>query len=264
MNLNDKVIWITGASSGIGEALVKESYDAGAKIILSARNEEKLKKISQNLEDYRFLVLPLDLEDHNGLVKKAEIALNHWGYIDILINNGGISQRSLLHETEYSVMKKIIDVNFLGTATLCRLVIPSMIKRGQGSLVAVSSVAGKFSTPFRSIYSASKMALQGLCDGLRAELWEDGIKVSLVVPGYVKTDISKNAFSADGKKHGKMDPNQEAGISADKAAKKIISGIKKEKREIFIGLVAKTRVALFLARFFPGILAKILRNAKVT
>jgi len=264
MELENRVIWITGASSGIGEALALQAYKKGAKVILSARNEKKLKDMTAFFDKERFRILPLDLSDHHALPEKAKKAKSFWNQLDILVNNGGISQRSLLTETDYKVMKKIIDVNFLGTAILSRECSVKMMEQKEGYILMVSSVAGKFSTPLRTIYAASKMALQGLCDGLRAELWSSNIKVSLIVPGFVKTNISINALEGKGNNHGKMDPNQNVGISSAKAAQIIIKGIKKEKREIYMGLVPKTRFALFLARFYPGILARILRKAEVT
>jgi len=265
VQVKDKIIWITGASSGIGEALAKECYRQGAKIILSGRNKDKLEQIKASLQESPSIyVLPLDLGNHKSLALKADEAFKKWGRLDILVNNGGVSQRSLLSETELDVIRHIMDVNFVGTALLSREAAKIMMQQKSGYILMVSSVAGKFSTPYRTIYSASKMALQGLCDGLRAELWEYGIHLSLIVPGFVRTNISLNALEGAGQKHGVMDPNQEKGISPESAAMAIIKGIRKEKREIYMGLVLKTRVGLFLARFFPGLLAKSLRSVKVT
>lgn len=264
MKVQNKVLWITGASSGIGEALAKEAYKRGASLILSARREKKLQEVSLEMNPERVLILPLDLSEHRLFPGKVEEAYNRWGRVDILFNNGGISQRSLLEDTEYSVIRSIMDINFIGTAALTREVIPRMIEQKQGYILAVSSVAGKFSTPLRSIYSASKMALQGFLDGIRAELWSKGIKVSLVVPGFVRTEISLNALEGSGEKHQKMDPNQESGISSEQSARDILKGMDKEKREIFTGWVPKLRVAYFLSRNFPGVLAKMMRKADVT
>lgn len=265
MQINDKVIWITGASSGIGEALAKECYRQGARLIISGRNEIKLEEIKESLQgEKKIQVLPLDLSKPDELVSKSEEVLKQWGRLDILINNGGVSQRSLLTDTSLDVIRHIMDVNFVGTAVLSREAAKIMIKQKSGYILMVSSVAGKFSTPYRTIYSASKMALQGLCDGLRAELWKFGVHLSLVVPGFVKTGISLNALEGGGQKHGIMDPNQAGGITPESAALAIIRGIRKERREITLGLVPKTRLGMFLARFIPGLLAKTLRSAKVT
>ena len=261
---NNKVCWITGASSGIGEALAQKMYASGARVILSARSVDKLEEICGSWEDKdRWLIIPLDLADHNRLAPAAGEAEKRWGRIDALINNAGISQRSLAAETEFSVMKKIIDINYLGSAGLTREVLPGMISRGSGIIAPVSSVAGKFSTPLRSTYSASKMALQGFYDGLRAEVYDKGIQVNFIVPGFVRTNISINAMNGSGGKHGAMDPNQDSGISAEEAAEIIMKGIEKNKLEIYMGIAPKVRLALFLSRNFPGILAKMLRTAEV-
>lgn len=264
MKIKDKVIWITGASSGIGEALAKAAVKEGAKVVISARREDKLVKLKESIESEDILVLPMDIADFDSLQAKYENVIYKFGRVDILVNNAGISQRSLFAETDFSVMQKVMNVNYMGTAALTRIVVPGMIEQKSGYILALSSIAGKFSTPLRTIYSSAKMALQGLFDGLRAELYKHNVKVALVVPGFVKTEISLNAVEASGEKHGKMDPNQASGISAEAAAKTIINGIKKEKREIFMGLVPKTRIALFLAKYYPGVFAKIMRNAEVT
>ncbi|MDC7241532.1 MAG: SDR family oxidoreductase [Spirochaetales bacterium] len=260
----NKICWITGASSGIGEALAQKLYDAGARVIVSARSEDKLKSLCSSWEDReRWYILPLDVADHDNLASAAADALKHWGRIDALINNAGVSQRSLAADTDFSVMKNIMDINYLGSAGLAREVLPSMIEQGSGIIAPVSSVAGKFSTPLRTTYSASKMALQGFYDGLRAEVHDKGIQVNFIVPGFVRTNISINAMDGKGGKHGEMDPNQESGISPEDAALIIMKGIEKNKLEITMGIAPKVRLALFLSRNFPGILARMLRTAEV-
>jgi len=263
VEVKDKVVWITGASSGIGEALAYQVSREGGRVVLSARNEEKLIAMAKDLGD-DCLVLPLDMSCWDSFPAAVERVLEKWGRIDILINNAGISQRSLVAETEISVVEKIMITNYVGPAGLTGLVIPHMMEQKGGYCLFVSSVAGKFATPLRSTYAASKMALQGFTDALRAEVYPYGIRVSLIVPGFVKTAISLNALEGKGNKHDKMDPNQEGGISPEKAARIIIRGIVREKREILLGMVPKTRFALFLSRFFPGLLARMMRTARVT
>ncbi|MDC7232174.1 MAG: SDR family NAD(P)-dependent oxidoreductase [Spirochaetales bacterium] len=256
--------WITGASSGIGEALAKMLYNRGARVILSARSEQKLEEICSSWDDKeRFMILPLDMSDHDSLEQAAETACRKWKRLDLLVNNAGVSQRSLAAETDFSVMKQIIDINYLGAAGLTREVLPFMIKQGSGIIAPVSSVAGKFATPLRSSYSASKMALQGYFDGLRAEVHEKGIQINLIVPGFVRTNISLNAMNATGGKHGEMDPNQDSGISPEAAAEIILKGLEKNKREIYMGIAPKVKLALFLSRFLPSVLARMLRTAEV-
>jgi dehydrogenase/reductase SDR family protein 7B len=265
VDIEGNVVWITGASSGIGEALAHEIVALGGKVILSARNEKKLKQIEKNINrgDSTF-VLPLNMENFKDFPLIVQRAVEKWGSLDILINNAGISQRSLVSETEPSVVNRIISTNYTGPAILTGLVIPLMQKNKKGHCLFLSSVAGKFATPMRSTYAASKMALQGFSDALRAEVYRDNITVTLVVPGFVKTQISINALEGKGNKHNIMDPNQDRGISSEKAARIIVKGLVKNRREIYCGLVAKTRFALFMARYLPCLLAKIMRTAKVT
>jgi len=261
---NNKVCWITGASSGIGKALALRIYALGGRVILSARNEERLNSLTSTWQDKeKYYILPLDMADHEALSRAAEKAIEKWGHIDVLINNAGVSQRSLASETSYKVMKSIMDVNYLGSAALTKAVLPSMIKQQTGIIAPVSSVAGKFSTPLRTSYSASKMALQGFYDGLRAELYEHNIHVNFIVPGFVKTSISINALNGEGEKHGQMDPNQDSGITPEKAAEIIMKGLERNKREIYMGIAPKVKLALFLSKAFPGVLAKMLRTVKV-
>lgn len=259
------VYWITGASSGIGEALAREVYLRGGRVILSARNEEKLTAICRDWQDAeRWMILPLDMINHELMEAAAQRAWDRWEQLDVLINNAGISQRSTAIDTNYDVMKTIMDVNYMGSAWLTRCVLPYMIKQKKGAIAAVSSVAGKFATPLRSSYSASKMALQGYYDGLRAEIHNQGISVSLIIPGFVNTGISLNALEGNGKKHGVMDSNQAAGIPPEKAALIALKGIAGGKREIYMGIKPKIHLALFLSRMIPGILARIVRSADVT
>ena len=261
----NSVYWITGASSGIGEALAKNAFENGGRVILSARNTEKLEDICRSWKDRdRWMILPLDMNLHHEMEEKARTAFERWKRLDVLINNAGISQRASAAETDYAVMKTIMDVNYLGSVWLTRCVLPYMIQLESGAIAAVSSVAGKFSTPLRTSYSASKMALQGYYDGLRAEMHPYGISVSLIVPGFVKTRISFNALEGAGEKHGKMDPIQASGISAEKAASIILKGLSRGKREIYMGLKPRVHLALFLSRIFPGVLARMIRSARVT
>ena len=265
MDYSGKTVWITGASSGIGAALARRYHHLGANVIVSSRRKDRLEALRDELHDPdRVYPLPLDLEDHGAVPKAADLALKKWGGIDILINNAGISQRSKVAETDFKVFKKLIDVNFLGLVEVTRAVLPEMIKRGDGRICAVSSIAGIFATPMRSGYSASKMALQGFCDALRAEVHERGISVTIVHPGFVKTEISRNALIGNGMKYGNMDSIQASGIAPELCARKIIRAVHKRKRTVRMGLVLKTRLAVFLSRFAPGILARILRKARVT
>lgn len=258
-----KTVWITGASSGIGEALVYSFANEGANIILSARREEELKRVKETakLNENNSLIIPIDLsksDNYNGL---AESIIKKFGHIDILINNGGISQRSYAKDTPLDVDRKIMETNFFGTIALTKSVIPHMVKQKSGNIIVISSIAGKFGFYLRTAYSASKHALHGFFESLRMELHNDNIKVLLVCPGKVKTNISYNALKSDGSKHNRMDESQEAGVSVEQCANEIINAIKKNKEEIYIG-DGKGRMALLVKRLFPSYFSKQIRKQK--
>ena len=263
MSFTNKVVWITGASSGIGEALAEQFIRQGAKVILSSRRAEVLEEIKARFPEQKdnIHVLPLDLSEISTLEVKGKQALSFYGHIDYLINNGGISQRALVANMELDVLDRIMKVNFMGTVAITKSVLPSMIERKSGHIVVISSVMGKFGTQLRSGYSASKHALQGFFDSLRNEVYEDNIKVTIICPGYVRTNVSINAVTADGSKHGVMEPGQEHGITPDECAKKIIWAVNKGKNEVLIG--GKEILGVYLKRFVPNLFMKILRNMEV-
>jgi dehydrogenase/reductase SDR family protein 7B len=199
-NLQNKVIWLTGASSGIGEALAYALAKENVKLILSARREDELQHVADKtqLPTADYLILPLDLSAPETFESKKSEALKKFGHIDILINNGGVSQRSLAKDTLVEVDRKIMEVNYFGTIALTKVLLPDFIKQKSGLLVVVSSAVGKFGSPWRSGYSASKHALHGFFDSLRAEIYNDGIKVLLVCPGFIQTNVSVNALIGTG------------------------------------------------------------------
>jgi short-subunit dehydrogenase len=255
MEFENKVIWITGASSGIGEALAIKLSAYNCKLILSARNEVNLKKVKQKClgDQSRIKTLPLDLADAASIQGKVQEAEALFGSIDILVNNGGISQRSLALDTKLEIDRRIMEVNYFGSITLSKLVLPKMKERKSGHHVIVTSVSGVVGSPMRSAYCASKHALHGFYNALRAEMHDYNIDVTLIAPGYIKTDISFHALSGDGTPHNKLDPGQANGIDVNVCAEKIISAIKKRKAVAFIA-GAKESLAVFLSRFAPALL----------
>jgi dehydrogenase/reductase SDR family member 7B len=262
MNVNEKTIWVTGASSGIGRALAVNLSRRGARLILSARSAERLEDCRHACTDpERHVVLPLDLTDTASLEKAAQRALQECGSIDILINNGGISQRSVVVETRLEVDRRIMEVNFFGAVTLTKLVLPSMRSRTSGHIVVISSVIGKFGSPFRSSYAASKHALHGFFESLRAELWGEGIRVTMVCPGFVRTNISVNALKGDGSTLGSMDPAQAAGMDPEICAEKMVRAVEAERNEVYIG--GKEKLGVYLQRFVPDLFALIIRKTAV-
>lgn len=264
MSFSDKIIWITGASSGIGKALAIELSNQNAKIILSSRKEEGLKLVQNECKDPKAVkIITLDLEDYNNLQVKADEAIAAFGKVDILVNNGGISQRSFVKETTITVDKRIMDINYLGTIALTKAILPHFIEHKNGHFVTTTSIVGKIGTPLRSSYAASKHALHGFFDSLRAENHQNNIEVTLVCPGFVNTNVSKNALTGDGTPQQKMDVATENGIQPERFAKLMAKAIKKKKEEVYIG-GAKEKLAVYVKRFFPKVLSVMIRKLSVT
>lgn len=263
MSFQDKIVWITGASSGIGEALAYELSRRGARLILSSRRKEALSEVKNDCQHPSDVhIITLDLSKTDKLATKVKEALNVYGHVDYLFNNGGISQRSEAINTKLEVVRRVMEINFFGSVALTKEVLPSMIERQSGHIVVTSSVMGKFGTRLRSSYAASKHALHGYFDSLRQEIYDEHINISLVCPGFIKTNVTKNALEGDGSKHNKMGKGQKKGMPADEFAQKLIPKIKRGKEEIYIG--GREIWAVYLKRFFPRLLNKILRNAKIT
>lgn len=263
MNFKNKIVWITGASSGIGEALVYELNALGAKLIISSRKAESLYAVKQNCKKnlLDIHVFPLDLEQKQTLFSKAEEAWRIYGKIDILINAGGISQRGEVIEMESAIEEKIMDINFWGTVNLSKALLPKMIALGNGHLVVLSSLVGKFGTQYRSTYSASKHALHGYFDSLRCEVYDKGIDVSIICPGFINTKITINSVTGNGGQYGVLDDHQKNGLSANECAVKILEAIDKKKEEVLIG--GKERFGVYLKRFFPKYFSKMIRKRQV-
>jgi len=259
-HFKNKVVWITGASSGIGAALAEEFAQAGAQLILSARRREELERVAAKCPGTA-LVLPLDLSRADTFPPLVEAALERFGRIDVLVNNGGISQRALVKDTRLEVDRRLMEVNFFGTVALTKAVLPSMLKAKSGHVVVISSVMGKIGTPQRSAYAASKHALHGFFDCLRAEVSDDGLFVTLICPGYVRTDVSKNALRGDGSPTNEVGQNIAAGYPADLTARQILQAVRAKKSEVYVGALGKERMALLLKRFTPSLLERMVRNA---
>ena len=256
-----KTVWITGASSGIGEALAREFARQGANLILSARNAESLERVAADCGGTVHIV-PLDLGNADALPAAVDKAIRMAGSIDILVNNGGISQRSLAKDTHLSVDRQLIEVNLLGTIALSKALLPHFLERGGGHYVVLSSLMGKFGAPLRSAYAAAKHGLHGFFDTLRAECWRENVKVTLVCPGYIQTNISINALTGDGSRQGTMDEATGKGMTPETLARKIISAVSRDKKEVYFG--GFEVVAIYLKRFVPGLLYRIVQNAKTT
>lgn len=260
-----KTVWITGASAGIGKALSLSLAKAGAHLILSSRKQAALDIVAQEChEAASTVVLPLDLEDHSGLEILISTQSTLLSKVDILINNGGISQRSKVADTDFNVYKRLMDINYLGTVKLSLGILPYFLKKNKGQYVVITSMAGKFGVPYRSGYSASKMALHGFFEAMRAELRDKGLGITMVCPGYIKTDISKNAMTSNGEAQGTMDDAQREGMEVEVLVAKMLTAISRQKEEVHIGGFKETKVAGFISRLFPSTFKTIIAKAKVT
>jgi short-subunit dehydrogenase len=264
MNLDGKTVWITGASSGIGEQLVYACARRGAKLIISSNQEQQLKTVQSNCEKMgsSCFVIPFDLSVAEQVNSAGLAVINKFKTIDILINNGGISQRASVLETSVETIRKIMEINFMSAVILSKLLLPQMIENGGGVIAATSSITGKFGFPLRSAYAASKHAVLGFFETLRLENKANNIQVTVAIPGRVQTDISVNAVTGKGAVYGKMDDGQSGGISAEACAEQYIKAIEKNKKEVLIG--GKELMMVHIKRFFPALFNKLATKIKAT
>ncbi|GAA4357757.1 SDR family oxidoreductase [Kangiella marina] len=259
----NKTIWITGASSGIGEALAYELAAQGARLILSARRTDELERVKHACANTELhSIVALDLSKSVAFDAVVEKTWQDSGGIDLLINNAGISQRALVMETSMDVHRRIMEVNYFGTVALTQALLPHFLLQGSGGVITVSSLVGKFTTPLRSAYSASKHAITAYMDSLRAELDGKGVQFTTVYPGFIHTNLTYKALLGNGDEQNSMDRAQQEGMPAAKCAKKIIEAYEKGKAEVYIG--GRETKAVLLKRFFPRLFARIVRKAKVT
>jgi dehydrogenase/reductase SDR family member 7B len=257
--LTDKTVWITGASSGIGEQMAYECARRGARLILSARSEELLRKVGKACVSAESVTLiPFDLASEQSIHEAAQRVLEQFESVDLLINNGGISQRSEALKTPLSVDRRLMEVNYFGPVLLTKLIVPRMIQKKSGQIIVISSLSGKWGFYLRSGYSASKHALHGFFESLRLETESDGIVVTIVTPGYIATSISEHAINELGQHTGEMDANQQKGLSASECAKQIIDKSLRGSHEFGVG--GRELYALYLRRFVPRLFHRILKR----
>jgi len=251
LSFKNKVVWVTGASSGIGEILVRHLAQKGARIILSARREEVMQAIATNLNlpEKSYLILPLDLEQPNAIENAVQKAVQLFGGVDVLINNAGIAHKSLVEETQEIVDRSVMEVNFFAPVKLTKTLLPVMKKQGGGMVVAISSILGEIGLPLVATYAASKHAVNGYFNSLRYEVENYNIKVCLIEPGFIKTDITKKSLTGSGEVFNQDSQAQEKGMDASKCALKILRAIEKEKRFAYVGGL-ETKMPLF-ELYFP-------------
>lgn len=267
--LRGRVVLITGASSGLGEALAHVFHMLGSKVILASRDLQQLQRVKFELDNNHIQkpssplrhspkLLQLDLADGAALPSRAQVALELFGRVDVLVNNAGISSRGAVLDTHPATDRKLMEVNFFGTIAFTKAILPSMLERGGGNVVVISSLQGKIGLPFRSSYSASKHALQGYFDSLRAELSLRGVRVTLVSPGYINTKLSVNALEGDGRKHGKLDGSTARGMSPQSAAQRVVQAVSLGERELILASPSH-HAAVYLHLLLPFLLDRILQ-----
>jgi dehydrogenase/reductase SDR family protein 7B len=231
-DLRGKTVWITGASAGLGEALAHRFASRGARLLLSARRVDKLHAVAKSCGG-EALVLPLDLADLASLPGKAEQALAQLGGVDVMVHNAGLGQRALVTESSFEVDRRLMEVNFLGPLALTKALLPSMVSAQRGSFVVISSVLGLMSVKRRAAYCASKHALHGYFNALRAEVKDAGIDVLMVCPGHIDSEFSQMALEGDGRAHGVNDAGNRAGLSPAECAARTVRALERGQAEIY-------------------------------
>lgn len=233
MSFEGKTVWVTGASSGIGAAMAKAFSEQGAHVILSGRRIEALDEVARACRG-KTLKLPFEATDFEALPSVVREAEAWRGSVDVLVNNAGISQRSLGKDTAFAVYRELMEVDFFAPLRLTQLVLPAMLARGSGHFINISSVAGKFGSVLRTGYSAAKHALIGYSDALRAETAHAGIQVTVVTPGFVRTGVARNALAGDGSVTGRDEDDIDSAIAPEEAVAEILAGIAAGKREVAV------------------------------
>lgn len=258
-------VWITGASSGIGAACAIRYASQGAKLVLTSSSRERLEPVAEQCRQAGasgVVVLPYDFKDPEGIPELAGRAWEAFDGLDLVYCNAGISQRTTIEDTSMEMVREIMEINYFAPIAIARAVLAPMLRRGGGHIAVTTSIAGRFGFPLRCAYSSSKFALYGFFETLQAEYYDKGIRVTLVCPGRVRTNISFYALDKGGQRHGKMDPGQAGGLSADAAARTIARAIRKGRREVLVGRMEL--VMVYIKRFFPGLCARLARKLKPT
>jgi short-subunit dehydrogenase len=252
------VVWITGASSGIGEALAYRYARAGATLVLSSRRETELQRVAAACGEVPIHIVPLDLSRPDTMADPAARTIAGAGGIDVMVHCGGIGQRATAIDTAYAVDDLMMRTNYLGPVALTKALLPHMIARRRGHFVVVTSVLGRVGMPTRSAYCASKFALDGFFRALRLEVAPAGIDVTIVMPGFIRTSIAHNAMTGDGRPAQTEDPDIVKGMSPEACADRIFAAASARRRDVYVGGV-KERAALLANRWAPRLLESILQ-----
>ncbi len=262
-DLNGKIVWITGASSGLGEALSMLFAQQGAHVVLSARRKDELERVlNQMVYTERHLIVPLDVTDSKAIAAAHQHIIKQKGRVDWLINNAGVSQRALICDTTEQTDRQIMEIDYFSPVALTRQVLPDMLKQGSGKVVFVSSVAGLLGTQYRASYAAAKGAIHLWANSLRAEVADQGIEVAVIFPGFVKTNVSIAALTGNGEALGTMDDAQANGLTSTEFAEQAIDALLAGEEYIVIGGL-KEKVGVWLSRLSPHLMYKMIRKSKV-
>lgn len=262
MNLANKTIWITGASSGIGSAISVSLASESTNLILSGRNIEGLKETQQqciNAGALDTLLLPFEATNFDALPALVEQAEQWKSGIDILVNNAGVSQRSMILETQFNVYRTLMEIDYFAPVALSKLVLPGMIKRGGGTFAVTSSIVGLFGFKRRSGYAAAKHALHGFFDTVRSEHHKDNIRVLMILPGYIKTNISYSGLTGTGEPQNEMDYEQSKASGPTIAGKQVVKALKRNKETVIVGKGLST-ITPTIRRFLPFVFKLIQRQ----
>ena len=254
-------VWITGASSGIGEACAYRYAAQGARLTLTSSSAERLENVAEKCRAAgatQVVVLPYDFSSNDDIEALVQSAWDATEGIDIVMLNAGISQRTNVEDTSMEMVRKIMEVNYFAPVAIAKELLPRMLSAGGGKIAVTTSIAGRFGFPLRCGYSSSKFALYGFFETLQAEYYDAGIRVTIVCPGRIQTNISRYALDKGGKPHGVMDPGQADGMTAEAAARVITRAIAKEKKEVLVG--RKELLMVYIKRFFPGLCAMLARR----
>lgn len=253
----DKAVVVTGGTEGIGKALVEELLQLGARVSVCGRNHDKLYRLQAANAGSHLVTTVADVSNENDCRRFIESSIKSLGYIDILINNAGVSMRALLKETSVDTIKKVMDINFYGTVYCTKYALNSLIER-KGTIVGVSSIAGYRGLPGRSGYSASKFAVQGWLEAIKTELFCDKVHVMWVCPGFTTSNIRNAALNKDGQSHGETPMDESRMMSAEDCAHHILKAIRKKKRTLVLTFTGKRTV--FLQKFFPKLSDKLVHG----
>lgn len=255
--MKNKVVVITGASSGIGKALATTYAKSGAKLVLGARRLDRLESLASEL-DTETICVATDVTKEQDCKQLIDSAVDHFGKIDVLINNAGISMRALFEDLELDVLRNVMDVNFWGTVYCTKYALPHIIET-KGSIVGVISIAGYIGLPGRTGYAASKFAVRGFLDTVRIENLHKGVHVLVAAPGFTASEIRTKALVEDGSSQGDTPRNESKMMSAEQCAQHIYKAVKRRKRSLILTFI-EGKFTVFLSKFFPSLLDRLTFN----